>query len=163
MKKPVIILVCIVVIVLIIAIAFAVKQSSSKAEQTEKPQEQSSSADISWSLENESEVISDVSYEKIINEIDRLDRQEIQHLILTPSSSINNCNFVQVINDITIGNAQNGDEKFHIEISISSADGNFTIYCKDNLTKDDVCDVFIKYFENGNVPDYSDWYELEFY
>lgn len=158
-----------IVVALVIAIIVGIRMHSMKNVKTENQNVEIQSVTgaenkgVTWSLETESEKINDVNSERIIKEINKVDALESQHLILTPSKSIENSNFIQTYNDVTVGNANNEKEKFHIEISINNSNGDFTLYGKDNLTKEELTKIFIDYFENSKIPDLTDWYEIEFY
>ena len=52
-------------------------------------------------------------------------------------------------------------EKFYIEISIGDFDKGSKNVGKDNLTKEEVLKIFIEYFENNNLPEIKDWYEVK--
>lgn len=156
----------IIAVVLITAIIVAIGIHSTKNAKTENQKNETESVtgfeneSITWSLETEKEKINNVNSKIIIKEINRVASLESQHLILTPSKSISNSNFIQTYNDVTAENKE--DENFHIEISMNNDDG-FTIYAKDNLAKKDVSDIFTDYFENSKIPDLTDWYKVEFY
>ena len=117
--------------------------------------------EIKWELENDKEVLDKVDKHIIENELNKVDTLESQYLILTPSKSIKNTNYLQVYNDVTIGNAKNENEKFHIELCFKDNEKNFKLIGKDNLIKEEVVKIFIEYFENNNIPETNDWYKVK--
>ncbi len=52
-------------------------------------------------------------------------------------------------------------DKFYIELSIGDLEEDLKNIGKDNLTKKEVLKIFIEYFENNNLLDMKDWYEVE--
>ena len=63
--------------------------------------------------------------------------------INTSIKSINDTNYIQTYNDITVGNAKNENEKFHIEICFKDEKEEFKLIAKYNLTKEETTKIFI--------------------
>ena len=125
--------------------------------QTDKNEEK-----IEWKLENDKGIIDKVDKNIIEDEINKVDALKSDYLILTPSKSIKDTNFIQVCNEATtLEKNKNEKEKFYIEISIGDFDKGSKNVGKDNLTKEEVLKIFIEYFENNNLPEIKDWYEVK--
>lgn len=155
--NKIIIVICLIIIILVIGFFLGMKKYLKKDLEQAKQELQ----EISWSLENDNEKIENVNIDIIEQEIDKVDTLESQHLILTPSKIIENTNFIQTYNDITVGNAKNDMEKFHVEISFKDNKGKFKLLGIDNLTKNEVLKIFKDYFENTKIPDTNEWYEVK--
>lgn len=99
----------------------------------------------------------------IENELNKADILEYEYLILIPSKSIKNTDFLQVYNEEDNKSNKNEKEKFHIEICFKDSEEEFTIIGRNNLTKEQVLKIFIEYFENNNLPEIKDWYIVGVY
>ena len=119
--------------------------------------------DIKWKLENRKEVLENIDINIIENELNKVDTLEYEYLILIPSKSIKNTDFLQVYNEEDNESNKNEKEKFHIEICFKDNEEEFTIIGKDNLTKAQVLKIFIEYFENNNLPEIKNWYIVGVY
>lgn len=119
--------------------------------------------DIEWKLENRKEVLENIDKNIIENELNKVDTLEYEYLILIPSKSIKNTDFLQVYNEEDNESNKNEKEKFHIEICFKDNEEEFTIIGRNNLTKAQVLKIFIEYFENNNLPEIKDWYIVGVY
>lgn len=110
-----------------------------------------------WVLENNHEVISQVTLKRIETELDKVDHLESEYLVLMPLEGISNTNYIQVYNDTAVDHAKNEEEKFHVEVCFLRGDA-FELYGKDNLKKEEVYTILKDYFMSHKIPDTKDWY-----
>ena len=115
-----------------------------------------------WVLENNHGVIEQTSLKKIEEELDKVDSLDSEYLVLMPLEKISNTNYIQVYNDINVGNAKNNLEKFHVEVCfLKGNEDDFELRGKDNLTKEEVDTILKDYFTSHKIPNTKDWYLVE--
>lgn len=110
-----------------------------------------------WVLENNHDVIDQVTLKKIETELEKVNHLESEYLVLMPLEKISNTNYIQVYNDTAVDHAKNEEEKVHVEVCFLK-DDDFELYGKDYLKKEEVYTILKDYFMSHKIPDTKDWY-----
>lgn len=115
---------------------------------------------IEWKLENDKEDIYQVDKYIIELELSKIDSLESDWLVLEPSKSIKNTNFIQICIDEEFEDSEEENHRFHVELGYEDIELGVISIAKDGLTMKEALKIFIDYYEN-NTPDIEDWYIIE--
>jgi hypothetical protein len=83
-----------------------------------------------------------------------LEMGDIEFIVLSPSETINNKNFLQAVN--------NEDGYIHVEVGLNERNklGRPKILYKDGVSTGDCLDMFVSFYETGDI-NINGWQELE--